>query len=102
MNFDIKFDFKRRERLGLIEAIWGQDKSIDQLKRLVLDFLLHQLHQLKISVLDFLLLLLHQLKRYVLDFLLHDDFLIVVNYELINHLMNQSQFYGPTYEQHFL
>ena len=33
MNFDIKFDFQRRERLGLIEAIWGQDKSIDQLKR---------------------------------------------------------------------
>jgi len=34
MNFDIKFDFQRRERLGLIEAIWGQDKSADQLKRL--------------------------------------------------------------------
>ena len=34
MNFDIKFDFERRERLGLVEAIWGQDKSIDQLKRL--------------------------------------------------------------------
>ncbi len=34
MNFDIKFDFQRRERLGLFEAIWGQDKSIDQLKRL--------------------------------------------------------------------
>ena len=34
MNFDIRFDFERRERLGLIEAIWGQDKSIDQLKRL--------------------------------------------------------------------
>ena len=34
MNFDIKFDFERRERLGIIEAIWGQDKSIDQLKRL--------------------------------------------------------------------
>ena len=34
MNFDIRFDFQRRERLGLIEAIWGQDKSIDQLKRL--------------------------------------------------------------------
>ena len=34
MNFDIKFDFQRRERLGLIEAIWGTDKSIDQLKRL--------------------------------------------------------------------
>jgi len=34
MNFEIKLDFQRRERLGLIEAIWGQDKSIDQLKRL--------------------------------------------------------------------
>tara|TARA_B100002019_G_C21204996_1_gene566156 strand:- start:332 stop:988 length:657 start_codon:yes stop_codon:yes gene_type:complete len=34
MNFDIRFDFHRRERLGLFEAIWGQDKSIDQLKRL--------------------------------------------------------------------
>ena len=34
MNFDINFDFQRRERLGFIEAIWGQDKSIDQLKRL--------------------------------------------------------------------
>jgi hypothetical protein len=34
MNLDIRFDFERRERLGIIEAIWGQDKSIDQLKRL--------------------------------------------------------------------
>jgi len=34
MNFDIKFDFQRRDRLGLIEAIWGQDKTIDQLKRI--------------------------------------------------------------------
>ena len=34
MIFDIRFDFQRRDRLGLIEAIWGQDKSIDQLKRL--------------------------------------------------------------------
>jgi len=34
MNFDIKFDFQRRDRLGLFEAIWGQDKSIDQLERL--------------------------------------------------------------------
>jgi len=33
MNFDIRFDFERRERIGLIEAIWGEDKSIDQLKR---------------------------------------------------------------------
>ena len=35
MNIDINFDFERRERLGLVEAIWGQDKSIDQLKRLL-------------------------------------------------------------------
>ena len=34
MNLDIRFDFQRRDRLGLVEAIWGQDKSIDQLKRL--------------------------------------------------------------------
>ena len=34
MNLDIRFDFQRRDRLGLIEAIWGQDKSIDQLRRL--------------------------------------------------------------------
>ena len=34
MNLDIRFDFQRRERIGLFEAIWGQDKSIDQLKRL--------------------------------------------------------------------
>ena len=33
MNFDIRFDFQRRERIGLIEAIWGADKTIDQLKR---------------------------------------------------------------------
>jgi len=33
MNLDIRFDFQRRERIGLFEAIWGADKSIDQLKR---------------------------------------------------------------------
>ena len=33
MNLDIKFDFQRRERIGFIEAIWGADKSVDQLKR---------------------------------------------------------------------
>ncbi len=33
MNLDIRFDFQRKERIGLVEAIWGQDKSIDQLKR---------------------------------------------------------------------
>ena len=32
MSFDIRFDFERRERIGLIEAIWGEDKSIEQLK----------------------------------------------------------------------
>jgi len=31
---DIRFDFQRRERIGLIEAIWGADKSIDQLERI--------------------------------------------------------------------
>ena len=34
MNTDIRFDFQRRERLGLFEAIWGEDKNIDQLNRL--------------------------------------------------------------------
>ena len=34
MNFDIRFDFQRRERIGIIEAIWGQDKSFEQLKRI--------------------------------------------------------------------
>ena len=34
MNLDIRFDFQRRERIGLIEAIWGEDKTIDQLIRL--------------------------------------------------------------------
>ena len=33
MNSDIRFDFERRERIGLIEAIWGENKSVDQLKR---------------------------------------------------------------------
>ena len=34
MNLDIKFDFQRRDRIGLFEAIWGAEKSVDQLKRL--------------------------------------------------------------------
>ena len=34
MNLDIRFDFQRKERIGLFEAIWGADKSVDQLKRL--------------------------------------------------------------------
>jgi len=39
MNLDIKFDFKRRDRIGLIEAIWGEDKSVDQLKRITKEVL---------------------------------------------------------------
>ena len=33
MNLDIKFDNERRDRIGLFEAIWGEDKSVDQLIR---------------------------------------------------------------------
>ena len=33
MNLDIRFDFKRRDRIGVFEAIWGEDKTVDQLKR---------------------------------------------------------------------
>ena len=33
MILDIRYDFQRSERIGLVEAIWGEDKSIDQLKR---------------------------------------------------------------------
>lgn len=40
MDLDIRFDFQRRERIGLIEAIWGADKSIDQLKRISEEVLL--------------------------------------------------------------
>ena len=33
MILDIRYDFQRSERIGLIEAIWGENKNIDQLKR---------------------------------------------------------------------
>ena len=33
MNLDINFDFQRKERIGIIEAIWGEDKNVDQLIR---------------------------------------------------------------------
>ena len=33
MVLDIRFDFDRQNRLGLIEAIWGEHKSIEQLKK---------------------------------------------------------------------
>tara|TARA_Y100001978_G_scaffold187360_1_gene187866 strand:- start:161 stop:811 length:651 start_codon:yes stop_codon:yes gene_type:complete len=33
MILDIRFDFDRHNRLGLIEAIWGEHKSVEQLKK---------------------------------------------------------------------
>ena len=39
MILDIRFDFQRKERIGFIEAIWGEDKNIDQLKRLCKEIL---------------------------------------------------------------
>ena len=33
MNLDIRYDFDRRKRIGLIEAIWGEDKNMEQLKK---------------------------------------------------------------------
>ena len=64
MNFDIRFDFQRRERLGLIEAIWGQDKSIDQLKR-VSESVLSQNEVVFITRIN------SEKAKYLLD--LHDD-----------------------------
>ena len=64
MNFDIRFDFQRRERLGLIEAIWGQDKSIDQLKR-VSESVLNK------NEVDFITRINSEKANYLLD--LHDD-----------------------------
>ena len=40
MNKDINFDFDRKNRIGFIEAIWGEHKNVDQLKKnckLILD-----------------------------------------------------------------
>ena len=33
MNNEVRYDFERRERIGFIEAIWGEDKNIEQLKK---------------------------------------------------------------------
>ena len=33
MILDIRFDFDRQNRLGIIEAIWGEHKSVEQLKK---------------------------------------------------------------------
>ena len=39
MILDIRFDFDRQNRIGLIEAIWGEHKSIDQLKKIAQEVL---------------------------------------------------------------
>ena len=33
MNKEVRYDFERKERIGFIEAIWGEDKNIEQLKK---------------------------------------------------------------------
>ena len=40
MNKDINFDFDRKNRIGFIEAIWGEHKNVDQLKKIVNLFLI--------------------------------------------------------------
>ncbi len=39
MNLDFRFDYQRRERIGFVEAIWGEDKSIDQLESVIKEVL---------------------------------------------------------------
>ena len=39
MILDIRFDFDRQNRIGLIEAIWGEHKSVEQLKRVAQEVL---------------------------------------------------------------
>tara|TARA_Y100000589_G_scaffold285504_1_gene285041 strand:- start:201 stop:851 length:651 start_codon:yes stop_codon:yes gene_type:complete len=39
MIVDIRFDFDRRKRLGLIEAIWGEHKTVEQLKKIAQEVL---------------------------------------------------------------
>ena len=39
MILDIRFDFDRQKRLGIIEAIWGEHKNIDQLKKITKEVL---------------------------------------------------------------
>ena len=34
MNKDINFDFDRQNRIGIIEAIWGEHKNVNQLKKI--------------------------------------------------------------------
>ncbi len=39
MILDVRFDFDRKNRLGLIEAIWGEHKSVEQLKKVAQEVL---------------------------------------------------------------
>ena len=39
MILDIRFDFDRQNRLGFIEAVWGEHKSVEQLKKVVQEVL---------------------------------------------------------------
>ena len=39
MILDIRFDFERKNRLGLSEAIWGEHKSVEQLKKVAQEVL---------------------------------------------------------------
>jgi len=34
MNKEINFDFDRQNRIGFVEAIWGEHKNVDQLKKI--------------------------------------------------------------------
>ena len=39
MILDIRFDFDRQNRLGFVEAIWGEHKSVEQLKKVAQEVL---------------------------------------------------------------
>ncbi len=39
MILDFRFDFDRQNRIGLIEAIWGEHKSVEQLKKVAKEVL---------------------------------------------------------------
>ncbi len=36
---DIRYDFNRQNRLGIIEAVWGEHKSVEQLKKVTKEIL---------------------------------------------------------------
>ena len=39
MILDVRFDFDRQNRIGLVEAIWGEHKSVKQLKKVAQEVL---------------------------------------------------------------